>query len=92
VTALQGILAQTSQPKRFCRASPEHVHYFLEAKKLAFEDRAKFYADPEFNQIPVEQLISMDYAAERRRLIRSDKAAKTYDAGKPELDEGDEAG
>ena len=42
---------------------------FVEAKKLAFEDRAKFYADPTFNKIPVTELISEDYADKRRKLM-----------------------
>ena len=41
----------------------------IEAKKLAFEDRAQFYADPDFAAVPVERLISKDYAAARRALI-----------------------
>lgn len=65
-------------------ASPMHVHLFTEAKKLAFEDRAKYYADPDFVNIPLEQLISDEYAAERRELISLDRAAKTYDAGQLE--------
>jgi gamma-glutamyltranspeptidase/glutathione hydrolase len=69
--------------------SKEYIHHFLEAKKLAFEDRAKFYADPDFNNIPVRQLISKDYAARRRELIQSDRAARRYDAGNPDLEEGD---
>lgn len=67
--------------------SLEYVHHFLEAKKLAFEDRAKFYADPAFNKIPVKKLISKKYADERRKLINSKKAARRYDAG--ELNDGD---
>lgn len=63
--------------------SGEYIHHFVEAKKLAFEDRAKYYADMAFNDIPVEQLISKEYAAERRALI-SEKAARSYDAGKLE--------
>lgn len=69
--------------------SPDHVHTFLEAKKLAFEDRAKFYADPDFAKVPVAGLISKDYATERRKLIDPKKAAKRYDAGNPALNEGD---
>ncbi len=69
--------------------SVEYVHLFIEAKKLAFEDRARFYADPDFNDIPVEQLISKKYADERRKLINPRLAAKRYDAGNPSLDEGD---
>lgn len=64
--------------------SAEYIHMFTEAKKLAFEDRAKFYADPIFSAIPVAQLISKKYAAERRKLINPLKAAKIYDAGKIE--------
>lgn len=64
--------------------SREYLHLFIEAKKLAFEDRAKYYADPDFAEIPVDKLISKEYAAERRKLINSDRAAGSYDAGDPE--------
>lgn len=67
----------------------EHMHLFAEAKKLAFEDRAKFYADPEFNKIPVRELISKEYADRRRKLIRLDKSADTYPTGNPNLEAGD---
>ncbi len=69
--------------------SVEHLHYFIEAKKLAFEDRARFYADPDFQKIPVAQLISRDYAERRRALIQPDRAARRYAAGNPSLEEGD---
>jgi gamma-glutamyltranspeptidase/glutathione hydrolase len=61
--------------------SSGYIHHFVEAKKLAFEDRAKYYADPAFNDIPVEELISEKYAAERRSLISAQKAARRYDPG-----------
>ena len=61
--------------------SMAYIHAFAEAKKLAFEDRAKYYADPAFNDIPVEQLVSKEYAAERRDLINPARAARTYPAG-----------
>jgi gamma-glutamyltranspeptidase/glutathione hydrolase len=64
--------------------SADYIHHFVEAKKLAFEDRAKYYADPAFNQIPVKQLISESYAKERRTLINPNRAARTFDAGKLE--------
>jgi len=64
--------------------SAEYIHLFTEAKKLAFEDRAKYYADPAFNKIPVSQLISKKYAAERRKLIDRNNAAKVFPAGKIE--------
>ena len=43
--------------------SADYLHLLVEAKKLAFADRAKFYADPDFNRLPVEELISKEYAA-----------------------------
>ncbi len=69
--------------------SPEHVHLFVEAKKLAFEDRAKYYADPDFAQVPVAELISKQYAHKRRRLIDPSRAAKRVDAGNPAMRAGD---
>jgi gamma-glutamyltranspeptidase/glutathione hydrolase len=61
--------------------SAEYIHLFTEAKKLAFEDRARYYTDPLFQSVPVTQLISKKYAAERRKLIDPQKAAKVYNAG-----------
>ncbi|MEJ2720933.1 MAG: gamma-glutamyltransferase family protein, partial [bacterium] len=69
--------------------SPEYIHLFVEAKKLAFEDRANFYADPDFNDIPVDVLISKEYAAKRRELIDPEHAARSYEPGNPSLDDGD---
>lgn len=69
--------------------SPEHIHLFIEAKKLAFEDRAKYYADPAFAKIPVKELISKKYAAERRKLIDTARAASRVEAGNPALEDGD---
>jgi gamma-glutamyltranspeptidase/glutathione hydrolase len=69
--------------------SPDALHAMIEAKKLAFEDRAKFYADPAFSQIPLRGLLAKDYAAERRKLINPRRAARTYDAGHPALRDGD---
>ncbi len=64
--------------------SGEHLHLFIEAKKLAFEDRAVYYADMDGADVPVEQLISKDYARRRARLISPGRAAKEVRAG--ELD------
>jgi gamma-glutamyltranspeptidase/glutathione hydrolase len=70
--------------------SADYIHLFLEAKKLAFEDRARFYADPEYMDVSVERLVSEDYAAKRASLIDMSEAAKTYPHGDPEkLREGD---
>ncbi|MDQ6765285.1 MAG: gamma-glutamyltransferase, partial [Verrucomicrobiota bacterium] len=69
------------------RNSAETLHAMVEAKKIAWADRAKFYADPDFAKAPVAQLISKGYAAERRKLIDLQHAAKTVAAGN--LDHGD---
>jgi gamma-glutamyltranspeptidase / glutathione hydrolase len=66
--------------------SPEYMHLFIEAKKLAFEDRAKYYADPAFNDLPLEELISKEYAKQRAALIDEEKAARSYPAG--DLEQG----
>ena len=67
--------------------SQEYMHLFIEAKKLAYEDRAKYYADPDFNQIPVENLISKEYASNRANLFNPSRAASSYDPG--ELNHGE---
>jgi gamma-glutamyltranspeptidase / glutathione hydrolase len=61
--------------------SAEYIHLFTEAKKLAFEDRAKYYADMEFAKVPVQELISKQYAKERNNLINANRASKAYDPG-----------
>jgi len=66
--------------------SAAYMHLFIEATKLAFEDRAKYYADPDFNDFPLHRLISKEYGKERAALINMEKAAKSYPAG--ELEQG----
>ncbi len=68
--------------------STDYLHVLTEAKKLAYEDRARFYADPDFNQIPLKQLISKEYATQRRSLIQMDEAADSYPAGDLEIETG----
>lgn len=70
--------------------SRDHVHWFVEAKKLAFEDRARLYADPAFAKVPVQELISKSYGEKRRTLIDAQKAAQQYPVGLPHaVEEGD---
>jgi gamma-glutamyltranspeptidase/glutathione hydrolase len=69
--------------------SPDALHLMIEAKKLAFEDRARFYADPEFAKIPLRGLLSKAYAAERRALIDERRAGRRMEAGNPALKDGD---
>jgi gamma-glutamyltranspeptidase / glutathione hydrolase len=73
------------------RNSAETLHAMIEAKKLAWADRAKFYADPEFATIPVAQLISKQYAAERQKLIDPNHAAKTVTPGNPKAAQSSKA-
>ena len=67
--------------------SAEYIHHFTEAKKIAFADRAKYYADMDFNKIPVDYLISKEYSELRRTEINSNKAALKVSAG--EIENGD---
>ena len=60
---------------------------FTEAKKLAYEDRAKYYADMRFSNIPVDILISKEYAEKRNKLISVKDTLKTIDS--PNLEDGD---
>ncbi len=71
------------------RNSPETLHTMIETKKIVWADRAKFYADPAFAKIPLTGLLSKKYAAERRKLIDPNHAAKQAEAGNPALDQGD---
>jgi len=69
--------------------SADHVHHFVEAKKLAFEDRAAFYADPAMATVPVAELISKEYAEGRRARLDPERAAKHVAPGNPALETGD---
>ena len=69
--------------------SPEYLHLFLEAKKLAYADRARFYADMAFEKVPVVALKSMEYAKRQAARIDLDKAATQVPAGDPKLVHGD---
>ena len=61
--------------------SADYIHHFVEAKKIAFADRAKYYSDMDFNEIPVEYLISKEYADIRRKDINSENSASTVSPG-----------
>jgi len=70
--------------------SADYVHVFTEAKKIAYEDRARFYVDMDFGEVPVTQLISKEYAAQRRPLLDMKRAARNYPHGNPEaMEHGD---
>ena len=61
--------------------SAEYIHLFVEAKKLAFADRAKYYADPQFAEIPLKKLISKSYGKKRASLINLKEPALTDEPG-----------
>jgi gamma-glutamyltranspeptidase/glutathione hydrolase len=65
------------------------LHLMIEAKKLAFDDAARLYGDPDFVKTPVARLISKEYAAERRALINPDRALREIPAGGAALDAGE---
>ncbi|MHC5110257.1 MAG: gamma-glutamyltransferase [Planctomycetota bacterium] len=69
--------------------SGPYLHHLIEAKKLAFEDRARFYADMDFADVPLQGLLSAEYAAQRGALINSHRANKLVTAGDPRLKRGD---
>jgi len=70
--------------------SADALHVQIEAKRLAFEDRARFYADPDFSPAPVEALLSEAYADQRRALISMDQAMESVTHGDPAiLEDGD---
>lgn len=91
ISALQILnLLEPYDLKTYGFGSPEHVHLFVEAKKIAFADRAASYADPAFYDAQVERLISKTYAKERGKLLSMERAARSVEPGIiPELNEGD---
>ncbi|MDA9109540.1 gamma-glutamyltransferase [Woeseiaceae bacterium] len=70
-------------------ASAEYIHTFVEAKKIVYEDRAKYYADPKYSNISTDILITKEYAKERRNLINPNIAAKEFLPGDIKLENDD---
>jgi len=84
IAALQLLnLIENFDLKGMGRGSADFWHVFTEAKKVAFADRARYYADPDFAKVPVRELISKDYARERAKLIDLKRAATTDLPGEP---------
>lgn len=90
IAALQMLnLIEPYDVKAMGPGSTDWLHLFSEAKKLAFEDRAKFYADIDAVDVPVAELISKEYAQQRGRLIDMHRANANVEAGDPKLQNGD---
>jgi gamma-glutamyltranspeptidase/glutathione hydrolase len=75
--------------KKMGPESPDYWHLLVEAKKLAYADRARYYADPDFGRLATADLISKPYADGRRKLIRPERALTDVPAGDPKLGQGD---
>jgi gamma-glutamyltranspeptidase / glutathione hydrolase len=84
LSILEGYNLKEMGPK-----SPDYWHLLVEAKRLAYADRARFYADPDFAKVPVEELVSKKYAESRRKLIQMDHALTDVVPGDPKLGQGD---
>jgi gamma-glutamyltranspeptidase/glutathione hydrolase len=90
ITALQLLnLLERFDLKGMGRDSPDFWHAMVEAKKLAFEDRARFIADPAFAKVPVAGLLSKEYAKQRAALVDLRRAARTVTPGDPRFGAGD---
>jgi len=84
IAALQMLQVLEAYPlAEMGRDSADFWHLFVEATKLAYEDRAKFYADPAFSPPPLDWLLSDAYAEERRALIDENRAQRELAAGQP---------
>ncbi len=90
ISALQMLnILEKYDLRSYGAGSPEWLHLFVEAKKLAYADRARYYADPLMADVPTARLISKAYAEERRKLIRADRALTDVPHGDPKLVHGD---
>jgi gamma-glutamyltranspeptidase/glutathione hydrolase len=69
--------------------SADYLHVLVETKKLVYADRARYYTDPQFEDVPVDWLLSADYAAQRRGLIDMRRAADAVEAGAAPIEHGD---
>lgn len=86
IAALQMLnLLEPHDLKKLGPNSPDYWHLLVEAKKVAFADRAKYYADPVFAKVPVAELVSKEYAAARGKLIDPTKASSNIPAGDAQL-------
>jgi gamma-glutamyltranspeptidase/glutathione hydrolase len=75
--------------KKMGAGSADALTAMLEAKRLAFEDLAKWYGDPAFVKVPIKDLLSDRYADERRKLISLEHANPNIGPGEPRLGQGD---
>jgi gamma-glutamyltranspeptidase/glutathione hydrolase len=90
IAALQMLnLLEPHDLKKLTLASPDYWHLLVEAKKLAYADRAKYYTDPRFAEVPTKTLVSKEYAAGRAKLIDPKKAGVGVTAGDAKVGKSD---
>lgn len=90
LAALQMLnILETFDLKKVGRSSPQFWHLLVEAKKLAFADRARYFADPAYTDVPIERLNSKAYARSRAALIDPGKAAPSVAHGEAAIEHGD---
>jgi gamma-glutamyltranspeptidase / glutathione hydrolase len=90
IAALQMLnLLEPYDLKKLGANSADYWHLMIEAKKLAYADRAKFYTDPRFQKVPVQELISKEYAKERSKLYDPLKARMEVPAGDAKIGKAD---
>ncbi len=90
IAALQMLnMLETFDLKSMGHNSSQYLHTLIEVKKIVYEDRARFYADPKFVDLPVKRLISKEYARERLKHFNPDRAARKIPYGDLVLEHGD---
>jgi gamma-glutamyltranspeptidase/glutathione hydrolase len=82
-------MLKTFDLKSMGHNSSQYLHTLIEIKKIVYEDRARFYADPKFSKIPIEKLISEKYAKERLKQFDANRAKRKIPYGDLELEHGD---
>ena len=86
IAALQMLnILESYDLKKLGPTSPDYWHLLIEAKKLAFADRARYYTDPDFEKVPVAELVSKPYADARRKLINMESVLADVEPGDPKL-------
>jgi gamma-glutamyltranspeptidase/glutathione hydrolase len=82
-------MLETFDLKSMGHNSSRYLHTLIEIKKIVYEDRARFYADPKFSKIPIDRLLSEAYAKERLKYFDPNKAQKEIPYGDLEPEHGD---
>lgn len=90
IAALQMLnMLESFDLKNMGHNSAAYLHTLIEIKKIVYEDRARFYADPRFADLPIQELISKDYAAKRKPLFNREQASRSLPSGDKILEDGD---